>query len=560
MDRKSKIFGIAIGLLLTVAPILHANNVKATQLPDGKGDVTFTYVPTNPAYIDFTAKVENGRTIIDITNKLGSATLDNAVIEGILAQAAGAGSTKFSIYSTMKISINPNGMYAKMQFKGNDNVSGRTTVSSIPILNDVAKKDLNFSFWPFDMKLVYRTSETAPWQYRMEKNPTFTGKTLKARLAGVLNVPEADILGLYNKLYRFESSADGIIDTHQFEFYSLNDGKSPVVLDANAGSYTTENLTLLGTELFELHYHNAVKVTSIVLDKEKLDMNINDIYELKSVVAPSNAPYQRVKYASSDDKIAYVDGNGKITALKGGTVTITATCENMTDTVTVTVKDTLPASDNLPSNVTDVITNSKGDNVGFDLNKPIDVEKSLFETAKNNKTNVDFNVVDKDKKLSYSWGFDGTMLENLEKFVKLNLELSVTKLAPELIKNDINSVVDMDKSLFVNFSYHGELPGKAHMKIYVGNLYKDGALVTLYYYNETSKKTEKMASDLVVKNGYVEFDITHCSTYVLTEQVKEVKPEVVNPGTGDMNIAAVLISGMFGLLGSIYAIKRFKRN
>jgi hypothetical protein len=60
------------------------------------------------------------------------------------------------------------------------------------------------------------------------------------------------------------------------------------------------------------------------------------------------------------------------------------------------------------------------------------------------------------------------------------------------------------------------------MNVYVGDKYKNGDVVYLYYYNEDTGKIEAVSeSGLVVKAGYVEFTITHCSVYFLATQTPQ---------------------------------------
>lgn len=62
--------------------------------------------------------------------------------------------------------------------------------------------------------------------------------------------------------------------------------------------------------------------------------------QLKAVVAPINATNKEVIWISSDDSVAVVDQTGKVTAVKNGTVTITAVTVrgNFSDTAKITVK------------------------------------------------------------------------------------------------------------------------------------------------------------------------------------------------------------------------------
>ncbi|MEG1558553.1 MAG: Ig-like domain-containing protein [Bacilli bacterium] len=554
MKKMTNYFlGLIMGLMLTIVPTFLFTNVQAEQLDNGAGDISFTYVPTGKEYIDVTTKIVDGRTIFDVTNKLGSSQLSASTIEDILAQNAGNGATKFSIYATINNKISNTGKYKDFKYVGDDSEYTFSKVEKLPILDDVVVKPLNYSFWPFEVKLVYRLTETSPWQYTF--TPKVEKKTLKEQLSEVLNKPINEIISLYNVLYRFESAADGTIMTHQHEFYDLEAGKQPVANPNRKNHFYTTNLVLLGIETYEIHYHNLIKVSSVTLNKEALTMSINDTEVLSTAVLPANAPYQKVKYSSDEPTVVSVDNTGKITALSKGTAIITSSSEGKSDTLTITVRENLPVDNKLPANVDKIIENSKNNDVTFDLNTPVNLDNKIFENAKKNNTTVSFNVVDNSNKSLYSWEFDSTKLGNVDPNLNLDLSLTVSNKAPANTKTDLTDILKNEKPLFLNFAHHGELPGPASMEIYVGNLYADGDVVTLYYVNETTNKTEVLAKNLVVKKGYVEFTITHCSTYVLTKN-----PIVKNPQTGDINLLLISLVGILGLCGSAYTINKLRKN
>lgn len=70
---------------------------------------------------------------------------------------------------------------------------------------------------------------------------------------------------------------------------------------------------------------SIVEVTGVTLDKTAATVNAGTPVTLTATVAPENATNKAVTWASSDEKIATVDENGKVTAVKPGTATITAT-------------------------------------------------------------------------------------------------------------------------------------------------------------------------------------------------------------------------------------------
>lgn len=81
-----------------------------------------------------------------------------------------------------------------------------------------------------------------------------------------------------------------------------------------------------------------VPVESIELDRNKLELVIDENTRLTATVLPANATDKTVTWTSSDDGIASVE-DGIVTALAGGEACITATAGDKTATCTVTVSD-----------------------------------------------------------------------------------------------------------------------------------------------------------------------------------------------------------------------------
>lgn len=87
---------------------------------------------------------------------------------------------------------------------------------------------------------------------------------------------------------------------------------------------------------------NAVLATSIGLNKTSLDMAVGQTDTLIPTITPDNATNKSVKWTSSDSTIATVDNTGKVTSIKAGTATITATTtdsSNLSASCTVNVKN-----------------------------------------------------------------------------------------------------------------------------------------------------------------------------------------------------------------------------
>jgi len=84
----------------------------------------------------------------------------------------------------------------------------------------------------------------------------------------------------------------------------------------------------------------TVAVTSVKLDKSEATLTVGGTVTLVATVAPENATNKKMTWKSDKTDIATVDANGKVTAIKAGTATITVTTEdgNKTATCKVTVQ------------------------------------------------------------------------------------------------------------------------------------------------------------------------------------------------------------------------------
>lgn len=80
-----------------------------------------------------------------------------------------------------------------------------------------------------------------------------------------------------------------------------------------------------------------IRVTSIALDKDKADIIVGDEMTLTATVLPADATYPEVTWTSSNESVATVDENGKISAVSLGNAVITATADGMSATCDVTV-------------------------------------------------------------------------------------------------------------------------------------------------------------------------------------------------------------------------------
>ena len=88
-----------------------------------------------------------------------------------------------------------------------------------------------------------------------------------------------------------------------------------------------------------------IPVTSVTLSQKTLSLTAGEDATLTATVSPDNSTDKTVTWTSSNTGVATVDNNGKVTAIKAGTATITASCGGKSDTCTVTVVEkVIPAT------------------------------------------------------------------------------------------------------------------------------------------------------------------------------------------------------------------------
>lgn len=113
------------------------------------------------------------------------------------------------------------------------------------------------------------------------------------------------------------------------------------------------------------------------------------------------------------------------------------------------------------------------------------------------------------ERLLYAWYFNSKELKSIEKFdtlVKLDA----------LNKEKIAKITNYSEAIYLNFSHSGKLPNNTLFKVYVGDKYNDGDKLNLYFYDDNLNKLDLKKENIIVQDGYVSFEMDHCSEYILT--------------------------------------------
>ena len=173
------------------------------------------------------------------------------------------------------------------------------------------------------------------------------------------------------------------------------------------------------------------------------------------------------------------------------------------------------------------------------------ITKEILEEIKKEEKIVEFTKKDEDNKTIYKWIIQGKDNENLKEFkTKLKFESNN--------EEKINNLTNYAEGIHLNFEHSGTLPKNTKINVYVGNKYKDGKIVNIYHYDDKQNKMVEKQNKIKVSNGYVEFDIEHCSEYFVTEAT--IKKESIE---NKSNI--FLITSIFELIIIIILIILYKK-
>ena len=137
------------------------------------------------------------------------------------------------------------------------------------------------------------------------------------------------------------------------------------------------------------------------------------------------------------------------------------------------------------------------------------ITKEQLNQIKNSKKVLRLNYYDENKKLVYSWTVNGKEIKDSKEFTtSITFTTENTK--------EIYKLSNYADGLYINFKHTGELPSGTKIKLYVGDKFENDSIVNLYHYNNNDKKLDFIKDNLKVSNGYIEFEVEHCSKYFVT--------------------------------------------
>lgn len=105
-----------------------------------------------------------------------------------------------------------------------------------------------------------------------------------------------------------------------FDITGISGGETNVYATSKDGSVKSEIIHVIVPE--------PIGVDSIELNGYKTELCVSQTTSAKASISPSNAEDKTLTWSSSDESVATVDAKGNVTAVGGGTATISATANN----------------------------------------------------------------------------------------------------------------------------------------------------------------------------------------------------------------------------------------
>jgi len=184
------------------------------------------------------------------------------------------------------------------------------------------------------------------------------------------------------------------------------------------------------------------------------------------------------------------------------------------------------------------------------INNNSKISKENITQIKESKKIIRLNYYDENKKLLYSWTIDGTkIIDNKEFFTLIDFTADNIE--------EIYKLSNYADGIYIKFQHNGALPNGTKVKLYVGEKFSDESIVNLYHYNKDENLLESIKEGIIVKGGYIEFDLKHCSDYFITmSTIRIIHEDTVSLSDVLLIIIMVAILIIIGLV--TYIVAKYK--
>lgn len=395
---------------------------------------------------------------------------------------------KLLVFSLMMLLLLPISVFASGSIAPSTRslsiTKGSTATFTISANNAVGKVDISSS--NSGIATVNKSSE---WLENNSVTVTVSGvsagtTTINVRLSDAATFDEEELSGNYSITVTVKEPSSNNNNTNK---PSNNNNNNRPNNNNNNNKLSSNNnvkeLNVDGYDLIKVDNHNYELVVNNNVGKIKVNCSVEDS---KAKVTGTGEHELKV----GENKIEVI-----ITSESGSKNNIN---------IKVTRKDGYYLED-----LESVLNDSNIKDAGIIVNEDGKITKDNLEEIKKSKKTLTFNYYDEEKKLIYSWTIDGSKVKSTK-----DLLTTITFVTDNIEK--IGELSNYADGIYLNFSHNGALPEGTKVKIFVGDKFEDKTKVNLYHFDKKESSLNSIEEELTVKDGYIEFDIKHCSEYFVT--------------------------------------------
>ena len=305
------------------------------------------------------------------------------------------------------------------------------------------------------------------------------------------------------------ANAPGVIEV-------IADGKDDVSGVSGIRIYfeNTEKEKGLSVYLNNYYYDSNHKKTMYEDGKFHGEMDISQYapsgdYIISRVSIYDNADNDRTYYGAGYSSFAYISKDYPESVLTDEYCSLTIDIMNdgkQADIATSTI------SSNFLENVINAENNAV---IIADYSSDSKLSKETFEAIKGTEKILQLTSN------GIQWEFKGTDIVKDIKDIDLQMQINYISQSYGEDSDAIKELVDTTNTVVLKFPENGELPGKAKIRVkadYSMRKYIGVEGINVYYFDNTENKLVPICSNIAITpDYYFEFEIEHCSYYILTE-------------------------------------------
>ncbi|MDR2962915.1 MAG: Ig-like domain-containing protein [Bacteroidales bacterium] len=321
--------------------------LTATIMPANTTNQSITWTSSNPAVASIVngeiTALSVGTTTITATTSNGKTTTCTITVTPVLAQ-----SVSFSV-STLELAVGQAVNLEATVLPANTANKSVTYSITNPLVASIDQNGLVTALAAGTAQVTATTAngKTATCNLSVtEVEISVTSVTILGESGSAITVLSLDKDDEYqftalvtptnatNKTITWTSSNTAVASIVNGKLVTLSDGTTQITAQSANGITSRVTVTVL-----------PVQVTAISLQPQYSEVFVGEQVNIVKEVLPTNAKIQTVTWSSSNENIAIVNNNGRVTTLSEGTVVITARSVGntaITGTTTIVVKPIVP--------------------------------------------------------------------------------------------------------------------------------------------------------------------------------------------------------------------------